>query len=84
MNLTFPRPTSHTPFTIHEVWHKPDGSLEEQGDVQTYIEPIWDHSYHSSAGWGTSNAGTWALGTYRVDLYVDRRKIAASSFDIVP
>ncbi len=42
MNLNFPRPAAHTTFTIHELWRRPDGNLENQGDVATYIEPFWD------------------------------------------
>ena len=82
MHLSFPKPASHTPFTIHEVWHRPDGTLEREGDFPAYIEPEWINSTHSSDGWGSAKGGTYQVGTYHVDFYVDKRKIASTSFDI--
>ena len=82
VHLTFPKPASHTAFTIHEIWHRPDGALEKEQDFLAYIEPAWDNSTHSSEGWGSAKGG-WIPGTYRVDFYVDKRRVAASSFEIV-
>ena len=41
-----------------------------------------DSSNHSN-GWGRANPGQWMPGTYRVELFVEGKKIVEDSFEIV-
>jgi hypothetical protein len=81
LNLAYPKMASLTPFTIHQVWRRPNGELEVNQDIILSIQPGWTKSWHNW-GWGTAKGGYWQPGTYRVDMYVDNRKIASGSFDI--
>jgi hypothetical protein len=83
LNLVFPRKDSRVNFTIHEVWAKPDGSIDHESNFAAYVEGGWSYSYYN-AGWGRTGGGGWQeLGTYRVDLFVENRKIAGGNFEIV-
>jgi hypothetical protein len=83
LNLVFPAKSDRVSFTIHEVWTKPDGSIDHESDFAAYVERGWSNSHHS-AGWGRVGGGGWpGLGTYRVDLFMENRKIASGNFEVV-
>jgi hypothetical protein len=81
LNLSYPKVTTLTPFTVHQVWRKPSGEIETEQDVIVSIQPGWTYSYHDWS-WGTARGGYWQPGTYRVDLYVDKRRIVSGSYDV--
>ncbi len=83
LNLLFPAKGSRLNFTIHEVWTKPDGSVDHEADFAAYVDGGWVNSYHNN-GWGRTGGGGWpGLGTYRVDLFVENRKIVSGTFEVV-
>jgi hypothetical protein len=82
LNLAMPTRTSRADFTIHEVWRKPDGTIEKDDNFKTYVESGWATSWHTR-GWGRADGGKWVPGTYRVDLYVDNAKVASGTFEAV-
>ena len=83
LNLRYPPRSARTTFSIREVWIKPDGSVDhESNNVSGYADAGWTNSYHS-AGWGNTNGGHWQRGSYRVDLFVDNRKVVTGQFEII-
>jgi hypothetical protein len=81
LNLAYPKRGTRQDFTIHEVWRRPDGSILNRTDYAAWVLPGWDTSYHLN-GWGHPAGGSWAPGTYRVDLMVESRVVASGTFEI--
>ena len=81
LNLTHPAPGEQRNFQIESMYYRPDGSILGQQTVRTYIAPERTSSNHQQ-GWGWRTAGNWPPGIYRVDLYIERQKIASRSFEI--
>jgi len=82
LELTYPMRNTRADFSIRQVWTKPDGTVDHDSSFPTYVDSGW---YGSSprAGWDDSGGSGWSLGAYRVDLYVDNRKIASGTFEVV-
>jgi hypothetical protein len=68
-------------FVINANWYKADGTILATQTVQSYIKPNWSKSFHN-LGWGYGDAGKWAVGSYRVDLYIQDNKVASGTFEI--
>lgn len=81
LNLTHPTRAAREDFTIDVTWYK-DGVFWADGPSKTYVEPNWATSFHNN-GKGWSEPGKWETGDYRVDLFVDGKKIATGNFSIV-
>ena len=83
LNLRYPPRSARSTFSVREVWIKPDGSVDhESNNFSGYADAGWTNSYHS-AGWGNANGGYWQSGSYRVDLFVDNRKVVTGQFEMV-
>ena len=81
INLKYPAPGRRIDFNIDAVWRRSDGSIYTQETKKAYIESDWGSSWHVS-GWGNRNSGTWPVGSYVVELYVEGKRIAKGSFRI--
>lgn len=80
LDLDFPTANSKKDFIIHAVWYR-DGVQVHTHDKQSVIQSGWKGSWHTM-GWGNNSPGSLGVGRYRVELYIDGRKIAAGTFEI--
>jgi len=81
LHLKHPASGRRLDFKIDAVWYKPDGSVSARQTKSTYLEPDWKTSWHVfGSGW--EKPGNWEPGVYRVDLFVDGKIVASSSFEI--
>jgi len=69
---------------IHKViwrYYNPDGTLRGEmfGDFQ--IKPEW-YTAWIPHGWGADQPGSWPVGTYRAEVWIDSQKIAQDLFTI--
>lgn len=81
LSLAHPPAGRQQRFTIRSICYAPDGSIFGQGELSSYVEANWGKSTHVY-GWGFQEPGLWQTGTYRVELFIDGRKVAAGSFKI--
>jgi hypothetical protein len=80
LQTAFPPPTNHLPHTLGSVWYW-EGKILVAHRAPAEIPPkAIGNRYVGSVGW--REAGRWERGHYRVDLYVDGRKIAAGGFEV--
>jgi hypothetical protein len=64
-------------------WYGPDeGYIGKQTD-EFNIKPEWQSCYYNSTGYGYNDLGKWALGTYRVEVYLDNNLAGSTSFEII-
>jgi len=82
LNLEHPAPGQRKDFQVEAVYYRPDGSVFSKFTVDTYIQTDWTSSYHHGS-WGWRDPGNWQLGTYRIELRIENRKIAEGVFEIV-
>lgn len=70
-------------FAIEAVWFDPYGQEVFRSTKKSRIESEWKNSFHTSGyGWRDASFANWILGTYRVDLFMDGKKIAGGEFVI--
>jgi hypothetical protein len=86
LDLEYPAPGRRTEFEITAIWYQDKGtsSWEEiyRRTRVAYVEADWTGSYHAS-GYGCDDPeNCWEIGTYRIDLYVEGKKIASEQFHI--
>lgn len=81
LNLKHPDPGRRIDFDINAVWYKPDGSVFAEQTNSTRLEATWKSSWHAQ-GRGWKVPGNWKPGNYRVDLFVEGKKVASGSFEI--
>lgn len=82
LRLVHPQRAKRHHFRIDEVWYRPDGKILARQSLDTYLEKTWLWSYHNN-GWGWENPSRWSPGKYRVELYIEGKRIAAGMFTIV-
>lgn len=82
LRLKHPRPGRKVNFRIQARYYGPSGKLLVEHGTDTYLEPNWYTSNHAF-GWGNDQPGTWAPGTYRVDLFIANAKVASATFRII-
>ena len=68
-------------FKIDAVYYGPDGKVFANQSIDSYIDPTWQDSYHTT-GWGWDSPGNYPLGTYRVDVSIDGQLVGSGSFSI--
>ncbi len=79
-----PTPSTQKPvtdFTIKSIWYRPDGSVLTRQPKEAHRDADWTQSYHL-LGYGWESPGNWEPGSYRVDLYIEGKKVASGSFEI--
>ncbi len=81
LRLKYPETPNQVDFKIEEIWYGPGEKQFAKNTVNRSIEKGWINSEHAS-GRGWIEAGHFALGVYRVELYIDGAKIASGSFEI--
>jgi hypothetical protein len=87
LNLDHPAPGRRIDFHITAIYHFYNGALwEEIGTQDDYVFTVEEYWVNSSLtrGWGYSfySPENWNVGTYRVDLYFEDKKIASERFEI--
>ena len=65
------------------IWryYNPDGTLRAEIDGDFRIKPEWGTAW-IPGGWGADQPGTWPVGTYRVEVWIDGQKMAQDLFTI--
>lgn len=81
LNLKHSQRSERTQFTVEAEWYKITGSLVAEQSYDGYIEPGWTTSYHNN-GYGSRSGGFWKPGSYRVELFVDGKRIARKTFEV--
>jgi hypothetical protein len=85
LDIDYPAPGRRIDFEITEIWYQDNGTSSWEEifrDVDIHnVEADWKGSYHWE-GYGFDNPGNWAIGLYRVDLYVAGKQIASEQFEI--
>lgn len=81
LDLKYPANPNRVNFNINEIWYSPNGTILTRQSVTTFADGGWTTS-HYWHGWGWQEAGNWSIGDYRVDLYIEDKKIASDSFTI--
>jgi len=69
---------------IHKViwrYYNADGTLRGEMGADFRIKPEWETAWIPH-GWGADQPGTWPVGTYRAEVWIDGKKIAQDSFKI--
>lgn len=79
--LIHPTPGRKIDFTINVIYYSSDGNIYGSTDHDSYIEGDWSTSCHE-LGWGWEDAGNWDVDDYRIDLFIEGKKIASGSFTI--
>lgn len=79
LRLKHPKPGRKIEFPIHYKYFNPQGKMVTKYDINSYIEANWTDSNHTNG----YNAGTWAPGTYRVDVYIAGDMVASGTFEVV-
>jgi hypothetical protein len=82
LNLKYPAPGGEVYFDTEAVWYDSDGK-----EINRYSTPFTIFSNNKSswhiAGFGSKEANYWKPGKYRVDLYIDKKKVASESFEVI-
>ncbi len=81
LNLDYPSPSQRIDFQVEAFLYRQDGSLISRQVHNCFIQPGWTRSHHFK-GFGSQNPGSWAPGTYRVDLFMFEKKISSHTFEI--
>jgi hypothetical protein len=79
LNITYPKPGRRVDFPIHYKYYDPLGRMLTEYDIDSYVEAQWVSSNHS----GGYKLGTWAPGTYRVDLYIGGDMVTTGYFEVI-
>ena len=81
IDLVAPRRENAEAFAIEAIWHRPDGSVLATQGFAGRIAPGWNKSFHYSGR--RAQDGNWEPGTYSVELFAGKEKIAAGTIEIV-
>jgi hypothetical protein len=85
LRLRNPAPGRHIDFSVLAIYYRMNASVwEEIGRAtdDTYLEADWMRTNHTD-GFGCDDpVGCWEVGSYRVDLYAEGKKIASGQFEI--
>ena len=79
--LTFEFPILNDARTIDitGIYYLPDGTVMAEMDWPAELEAGWSLT-RQSYGWGWPEAGNWPTGKYRVEVFAEGQRVAASSF----
>jgi hypothetical protein len=81
VNLHYPASGQRIDFEIHTVYLNPDGSLFQEWDCPSFIEPGRTQSFLTGAS-GWSEPGAWGKGQYTAVFYINNYEIGRESFTI--
>jgi hypothetical protein len=81
LDLTYPDPIRQIDFKLDAFWYRADGSEMTHQTMNAFVKPTWKNSWHT-LGFGWVDAGHWAPGTYRVDMYCQSTRVASGTFQI--
>ena len=79
INITYPAPGRRIDFSVDAFCYRPDGTLLNR-QVQSYF--IQSPGTNSLLSMGLQ-ADAWTPGVYRVELFVDGKKVGGGTFEIV-
>jgi len=81
INLECPSPPQRVDFIVVTRWYNPEGRVFAEPELQSYIEPDWTSSAHVAwRGW--DKPGKWAVGVYKVEVYVSGQLLGSGSFEV--
>jgi hypothetical protein len=69
-------------FQLEVVWYGPAGFSTRQTVDPSQVKKDWIGITVASWGVGSNNTNAWKPGTYRVDFFVNQKKIASNTFEI--
>lgn len=71
------------PFPMKAVWSGPPGA-ELPNDTPIFSITPHETDQRFAAGWGSVRPGTFLPGHYAVDIFVDEKRFAHGTFDVIP
>ena len=74
-------PSFRVNLTLHEIWYRPDGSLDHRADIRTFID-AGVHNWRQLAPWSPAAGAKSPAGTYRVEIYGLGIRIGTGKVDI--
>jgi hypothetical protein len=80
IHLDYRAPGKKVYFTM-TVHIRENGRTFRIVDHESRIEPDWTSSYHS-IGIGVFGPGTWPIGTYEAEIYINGDKVATGYFEV--
>jgi len=69
-------------FTIEAVWSNSAGSVIFRHSPVAKVNKEWKGVSVTGPGYGWETPGNWQPGTYKVDFFVNQKKVASGSFEI--
>jgi len=69
-------------FTIEAVWSNSAGSVIFRHSPVAKVNKEWKGVSVTGPGYGWKTPGNWQPGTYKVDFFVNQKKVASGSFEI--
>jgi hypothetical protein len=81
LTLAFPAPGRQTDVLIDSVFLRNDGGVFAQQSTEVSINAGWTSLWHS-VGTGWNDPGQWAVGLYRVELFIENEFAATAWFKV--
>ncbi len=81
LNLRFEKLSSRKDLEIKSKYYRSDGSIMAQQIHNSFIKPDSTWSWHISS-WGSKGPGSWKVGDYRLDLYIEDNMVASDTFSV--
>jgi len=82
LDLSQGKRTQRVNFPLHATWYGPDNKVLTTQNLNSYFEPDWPDSFHSS-GYGSTAPGTFKPGIYRIVLKIEDKEVAQGSFQVM-
>jgi hypothetical protein len=81
LTLAHPKPGRRIALTIQAVYQHENGRIVGTPELRTHLAADGEGS-HFSIGDGSSSPNHWAVGSYKVDVYINAQKVGSGSFEI--
>jgi hypothetical protein len=81
LNLRHPAQGKTVNFTVEAKCYRPNGTLFNRGIKKAFVKSDWTTSYHQF-GVGYAQPGRWQPGWYRIDFFINGKKMTSGAFKI--
>ncbi|NOX32842.1 MAG: hypothetical protein GXP56_03765 [Deltaproteobacteria bacterium] len=70
-------------YKVARVWYDENSMLEGTQDGDLIIKSQWEYCNNTSNGWGWKDPGKWAIGKYKLEVYVNNNLEDTQYFEII-